>query len=255
MSVATLLLFLLQANLADLPVDGRNPWTSPADIDLGKKMYAGRCAGCHGPAGDGGKGANLAIPSLTRGQTDTALYRVIRYGIPESEMPSHNMTQREIWQLAAFVRTLGRTGSEAIPGDSARGAAVFTGKGGCRNCHLLDGKGGHLGPPLTDLGRRRSPAYIRSKIVNPETEELAGNFSTVTLKTKAGQSISGVLMNQDTFSVQVRDNAMRLHSFWKQDLTQLDIERKTPMPAYGTKLTTQELNDLVSYLARTGGQQ
>jgi len=255
MTLAAVSLLLLQANLADLPSATRNPFTSPADLELGRKMYAGRCAGCHGPAGDGGKGANLALPTLSRAQTDTSLYRVIRYGIPETEMPGHNMTQREIWQLAAFVRTLGgRTGADTITGDPARGAALFSGKGACQSCHLLNGKGGHLGPSLTDLGRRRSPAYIRSKVVDPAAEPLAGDFSTVRLKTKTGESVSGVLINQDTYSIQVRDNGTRLHSFWKQDLTQLDVERKTPMPAYGNKLTAQELNDLVALLARTPGE-
>ena len=46
----------------------------------------------HGPAGNGGKGANLAVPSLPRAQTDIALYKVIRYGLPETEMPGANMT-------------------------------------------------------------------------------------------------------------------------------------------------------------------
>src|SRR5215471_2550706 len=50
----------------------------------------GCCAGCHGPLGNGGKGANLAAPSLPRAQTDIGLYKVIRYGLPETEMPGAN---------------------------------------------------------------------------------------------------------------------------------------------------------------------
>src|SRR5689334_25072372 len=100
-------------------------------------MYAGRCAGCHGPSGNGGKGANLAAPSLPRAQTDIALYKVIRYGIPETEMPGANMTQREIWQLAAFVRTLGALSTERVEGDPDRGRRIFAGKGGCLQCHSV----------------------------------------------------------------------------------------------------------------------
>jgi mono/diheme cytochrome c family protein len=65
-----------------------NPFNTAEDIGMGKKSYGGRCAGCHGPADDGGKGANLATPVLPRGQDDVALYRTIRFGIPESEMPA-----------------------------------------------------------------------------------------------------------------------------------------------------------------------
>ena len=93
--------------LPDLPTVDKNPYTSGDDIAFGRRLYAGRCAGCHGPNGDGGKGANLAIPSLPRGASDLALYRVIRYGLPETEMPSHNMTQREIWQIAGICADAG----------------------------------------------------------------------------------------------------------------------------------------------------
>src|SRR5690242_12643761 len=115
------LLFFQQPLPLDLPTVEKNPYTTEADVDQGKKLYAGRCAGCHGPAGNGGKGANLAVPVLPRGTTDLSLYKVIRYGIPETEMPSFNMAPREIWQLSAFVRTLGRIAAETVEGDPARG--------------------------------------------------------------------------------------------------------------------------------------
>src|SRR3954470_13520380 len=102
------LFFLQHSQALDMTTLTANPYTSPADIQQGKKLYGGRCAGCHGPAGDGGKGANLAVAILPRGATDRDLYRVVRYGIPETEMPSFLMPEREVWQIATFVRTLGR---------------------------------------------------------------------------------------------------------------------------------------------------
>ena len=82
---ATVLLFQIQI---DLPSTEKNPFTSEADVVYGRKLFAGRCAGCHGPTGNGGKGADLVVPALPRAATDLALYRVVRYGIPETEMPS-----------------------------------------------------------------------------------------------------------------------------------------------------------------------
>ena len=76
-----LLFFQLPLQM-DLPNVDRNPHTTADDLALGKKLYAGRCAGCHGPGGDGGKGANLAVSQLPRASTDLALYRVVRYGLP-----------------------------------------------------------------------------------------------------------------------------------------------------------------------------
>jgi len=87
MTTWVMLLLFPQAQVLDLPVATSNPYTAGADLEQGKRLYGGRCAGCHGPAGNGGKGANLATPSLSRAQTDIGLYTVIRYGLLETEMP------------------------------------------------------------------------------------------------------------------------------------------------------------------------
>jgi cytochrome c oxidase cbb3-type subunit III len=246
-------LFLFQhVILSDMPTVDKNPFTSDDDIAQGRRLYAGRCAGCHGPSGDGGKGANLATPSLQRGATDLALYRVIRYGLPETEMPSHNMTQREIWQISAYVRTLGRSG-EAVAGDVRNGSTLLRGKGRCLRCHVLNGEGGHLGPSLTDIGLRRSPAYLRTKLSNPEADPVS-NSTVVTLTTRNGHKVTGVRMNEDTWSIQVRDNSLGLHSYWKQDLKELSVEQRTLMPSYAKQFNDREMGDIVAFLTATGGR-
>src|SRR5689334_10923212 len=100
-----------------------NPHQSETDIAQGKRLFMGHCAPCHGPAGNGGKGANLARPTLPRAADDESLFRVIRNGLPGTEMPgAWEMIEHEIWQVAAFVRTLGRQAvEEQVPGDRARG--------------------------------------------------------------------------------------------------------------------------------------
>src|SRR5712692_4273175 len=60
----------------------------PADVpSRGERLYLLHCSGCHGPKGDGGRGANLAVPKLSRAPDETALINVIRQGIPGTEMP------------------------------------------------------------------------------------------------------------------------------------------------------------------------
>jgi cytochrome c oxidase cbb3-type subunit III len=246
-------LLLLQVLPLDFPKVETNPHTGAADVESGKKLYGGRCAGCHGPAGDGGKGTNLAAPVLPRSQTDLAMYRVIRYGLPDTEMPSHNLTQKEIWQISAYVRTLGRIDREPAGGDPARGAALIRGAGGCLQCHVVNGEGGHMGPSLTDIGQRRSPSYLRVKLTEPGNN-ISGGFSMVQLTTRGGQKVSGIRMNEDTFSIQVRDMNNRLHSFWKQDLAELSVEQRTPMPSYAKRLDAQQRNDIISYLSSLRGE-
>ncbi len=247
------LLLFQHAIATDVPNAGKNPHTSSADVALGQKLYGGRCAGCHGPLGDGGKGTNLAVPMLSRSQTDTALYRVIRYGLPDTEMPSHNLTPREIWQIAAFVRTLGRLDTEASLGNAERGAALVRGDGGCLGCHVLNGEGGHLGPSLTDVGNRRGPAYLRSKLLDPG-RDISSMVNYVQLKTTEGRKVTGVRMNEDSYSIQLRNLRGTIYSFWKNQLSELSVEPRSLMPSYRDRLKAEQIEDIVAYLAGKGGR-
>jgi putative heme-binding domain-containing protein len=249
-----LLLFLQLPPVLDLPNVSSNPHTTAADVSQGQKLYMGRCAGCHGPDGDGGKGANLAVPELPRASTDPALYRVIRYGISDTEMPQSLMAPREVWQVAAYVRSLGAVRREPVSGDAARGAQVVRGRGGCVGCHTIGLEGGRMGPALTDIGTRRSPGHLRNKILDAQSD-LPDHFRMVSFATKDGKPVSGVRLNEDTYSIQLRDNAARLQSFWKRDVSNLKVEKKSPMPSYKGKLTDAEVNDAVAYLVTLRGAQ
>lgn len=232
----------------------KNPYTTSADIEMGKKLFGGRCAGCHGPTGDGGKGANLGQAILPRAADDRSLYTVVRYGIPETEMPATLLSVQEVWQIAGYVRTLSGMQKGPVSGEPQKGSQVFHGKGGCLSCHALGTAGGHLGPALTDVAIRRSATYLRGKLRDPGNE-IPDTFRAVSVRTRSGQQISGVRLNEDTYSIQLRDLAGKIHSFSKNDLSDLRVERKTLMPAYASKLSAAELDDLVAYLSTLRGQQ
>ena len=56
-------------------------------------------------------------------------------------------------------------------------------------------------------------------------------------------------VNEDAFSIQIRDQQGRLHSLRKADLESLQPEPETsPMPAYRDLLKGADLDDLVAYL-------
>jgi len=244
---------LFQQTIA-LDIPSKNPNTSEADVAAGKKLFNGRCAGCHGPAGEGGKGANLAVPRLTRAQEDRALYRVIRYGVPDTEMPASLMDAHEIWQVAAFVRTLGRVQSVAVTGDAANGASLFKGKGGCIGCHTVGLEGGRSGPALSGVGARRGAQHLRAKLLDPSAS-VPENFRMVHITTRDGKTIRGQQLNEDTFSIQLRDGADRFHSLWREDIAAITSERKTPMPSYKGRLSDSEIDDVVAYMASLRGDQ
>ncbi len=232
-----------------------NPNTSPADLARGEQLFKGQCAGCHGPKGEGGRGAVLAQPRLRRASDDETLFRTIRDGVRGTEMPgADTITSREIWQIATYVRSLGRLPQELITGDPKRGENIYRTKGNCAQCHIVDGEGGSLGPELTEVGSRRGAARLRATLLDPESV-LPEAFLQVRLVTKDGRQITGLRLNEDTFSIQVRGIDGRLYSFVKQDLKEFQKEPgKTPMPGFRGTLSAAEIDDLIAYLVSLRGK-
>ena len=66
--------------------------------------------------------------------------------------------------------------------------------------------------------------------------------------TRERATITGRLLNQDTFSVQLIDDKEQLRSFQKSSLREYGFVEESPMPSYRDKLTAEELTDLVKYL-------
>src|SRR5262249_19808433 len=218
---------------AEEKIPKENPHTTPADVKRGQHLFFGHCAPCHGPQGEGARGPTLARPKLPRAPDDPAFFKLLKNGIEGTEMPAAwEMTDREVWQVVAYVRTLGRIPIENVPGDRARGESLVRGKGKCLQCHTVSGQGGALGPELTQIGARRSAANLRRALLEPEAD-LPEGFRQVSLVTKDGRRLTGVRLNEDTFSIQLRDLSDRLHSLWKADLKEFHKDdRKSPMPAY-----------------------
>ena len=181
--------------------------------------------------------------------------KVIADGIPDTEMPGHWLTPHEMSQLVAFVRTLGRTVPQKIHGDPARGAQLYGGKGGCARCHTIAGRGGAIGPDLNDIGARRSAAYLREALLAPEAA-VPDEFLQVHLVTRDGRRITGARLNEDAFSIQIRDFSNEFRSFWKKELIELKKEPgKSPMPGYTKVFTPEELDDVIAYLDSLRGGQ
>lgn len=239
---------------AQTAIPGQNPLTEPADMQRGARLFGLNCAPCHGPKGDGGRGPNLAQLKLPRANDDTALFQIIHDGIPGTEMPAtKSLTDHEMWQVAAYVRTLGRVLREKLPGDPAAGAALFRAKG-CFGCHAVGAEGGRMGPPLAEIGERRSAAYLRAVLLDPASN-LPSDFAMAEISTTAGSRITGMVLNEDTYSIQMRDLNGNLHSFWKRELSALDrLPGRTPMPSFRERLGNRELDDLVAYLASLRGK-
>jgi putative heme-binding domain-containing protein len=234
--------------------------------DTAEALFQRHCAPCHGSAGEGGRGPQLALKTLPRAPDDAALSSIITLGIPGTQMPGTRMTADENAYLVAYVRGLGRKSRAAVPGDAANGQRIFWSKGNCGQCHTVGARGGRLGPDLTDIGMRRSPSYLRTSLLDPSADVpenfavyrrviyMPDNFLLVRAVARDGREITGVRLNEDAFTIQLRDFSDRLYSFRKEELKELHKEwGKSPMPSYRGALSESEVQDVVAYLAGLQG--
>jgi cytochrome c oxidase cbb3-type subunit III len=236
----------------------RNPLAgNPKAITDGAVLFRQECAFCHGVSARGGmRGPDLTTGSWTHGGSDAEVAATISSGVPGTAMPPNKLTEDEVWQIIAYLRTLEHAPA-AAKGDVGRGESLFAGTARCASCHIVNGRGGRLGPELTTVGSARSRAYIVESIREPgkHLSEIRGlgeatlKFDTVSLTTADGRTIVGVPMNEDTFTVQVMDTSERVHSFDKKTLKSFRHENRSLMPAYdATRLADSDLDDLVAYL-------
>jgi alcohol dehydrogenase (cytochrome c) len=80
---------------------------SQGDRRAGARIFRERCGGCHGIDGSGGAvGPSLVRSGYKYGDSDLAIYQVLRDGIPGTAMPSAGLALREALQVTAYVRTL-----------------------------------------------------------------------------------------------------------------------------------------------------
>ena len=238
------------------------PWTLAADeVDPGEHLFQLHCAACHGPNGEGGKGPTLAVPRLSRAPTEALLIKVIKGGIHGTEMPQSGLDDDQIRQVAPWVRKLGQLPPEQVPGNAQRGEQLYFTKGACARCHAIKGQGGAFGPDLTDIGLRRGASYLRTSLTDPEADvpksfsmfrsgvSIPENFLQVRVLTRDGQRIIGVRLNEDPFSIQLRDSSDRIYSFFKSELVELHKDwGKSPMPSYRDVFSKTELDDVVAFL-------
>jgi cytochrome c oxidase cbb3-type subunit III len=226
------------------------------DVSQGKRLFIGHCAPCHGIEGVGGRGPGLNQPTMRHVTDEESLFRVIKSGIPGGEMPgAWQMSDREIRQVADYVRSLGRIARTKLPGNSAQGKLIYETTGGCTVCHIVRGEGGNLGPDLSAVGARRSPAYLREALIDPSAASPDG-YLVVSITERDGRKVRGVRANEDSFTIQLRDANNRFHSFRKREIKDLKKEvGVSTMPGYKNTLTSAEIDDLVAYLASLRGEK
>jgi putative heme-binding domain-containing protein len=226
---------------------GQHSFTA-IDVEDGGRLYRANCTICHGAEGNGVPGIDLAHNKFRRAKDDDDIAAIIRTGIAGTAMPPNNFSDFQALTIVAYLRSIAAaTAATTSGGDPARGKAIYEGKGNCASCHRIRGAGSRTGPDLSEIGNLRLAGELERAIATPDTDVPAQHrhFRGVT---KQGATITGTLLNEDKYSVQILDAKDRLVSVERSTLRDWAIVEKGLMPSYKDKLTSSELADLVSYL-------
>ncbi len=238
------------------------------DLARGRVHYVASCARCHGVDGAGGEGPPLDRFTLDRAPDDAALVRIMSQGIPGTGMPgSRWLSEGELRQVALFVRSLAPTrpeDAEVLRGDPSRGRTLFE-REGCSRCHTVGGVGTARGPDLTTVGARRGVDHLRQSLLDPGAALPRGlsamprdfvDYLVVTVVDADGRRVRGARLNEDSYTIQIKDPRGTVRSFYKPDLRVLEKEFDASlMRSYADRLDETEIEDLVAYLASLTGRR
>ena len=250
----------------------RNPLAgNPQAAKAGEYEFRINCALCHGlGARGGGRGPDLTRAHKKHVHSDAEMFQVISNGIPGTAMPANGtngqgvgMTDHEIWQIITYIRSQEVKAPAKPLGNVAHGKDLFYGDANCSLCHMVEGKGGRMGPDLTGVGGSRTREAIIDSVRNPSrhlawglteaTKEFPQEYETITVVTEDGKEIKGIALNEDSFSVQMIDSSEKVYLLEKDKLRSFKKSRESMMPQYNPDiLSDKDLEDIVAYLISVG---
>src|SRR6185503_1988234 len=237
-------------------------------ISEGENLYNQTCTTCHGAGGGGGE-IGPAIVSGVRadiGASDAQTFNIIKNGVPGTPMTPQRLPDTDIWKIVTYIHALRGTAIDnPLPGDVAHGEAVFWGKGQCGTCHMMSGKGGLTAPDLSNIAGTRKASSISDALTKQqhrvygsggahlEALPAMDSYLPVYVTKADGKIIEGVLLNEDSYSVQMIGNDDQLHLFDKARVRRVVVEPRSLMPTdFDKRLTPDEFKNLLAFLTRQG---
>ncbi len=244
-----------QLDRAGLPNTSNALAQNAARVEAGGRAFRQLCASCHGRNGEGGQGEghgpNLATSWEVRRAKDQDLFGFIKNGVKGTAMPPFSLPDEQIWQHAAFGRSLNSPAANVpVQGDVSAGEAVFFGKGECSSCHMILGRGGYLGPDLSNIGATRRLNELRDAVVNPSVKP-SPDFRPVLLQDAEGRPLRAVAKHSSAWSAQILDEHGALHLIHGDAVQHLAFQSISWMPAdIAKRLSPGEITNVIAFLSR-----
>jgi cytochrome c oxidase cbb3-type subunit 3 len=220
-----------------------------AQIEGGSTTFLQNCAFCHGKdAGGGETGPDLTRSKIVTGDKGgEGIGPVIRNGRQEKGMPRFNLADTDILNLVAFIHNqqdaaMSQTGtrkgvdeSDLKTGNMEAGKRYFEGAGGCTKCHSATS--------LAGVATRFTGLQLERQMLYPSNVK-----NKVTVKTRAGQTFSGLLEYEDEFTIGMKDETGTYRS-WPVKAITFHVDR--PADAHVdamSKYTDDDVHNVLAYI-------
>jgi len=138
-----------------------------------------------------------------------------------------------------------------LPGDAARGRAVFFGTtASCSRCHAFNGEGRDVGPDLTSIRTKYQRPELLDAILNPSAG-IAFGYEAWIIQTTDGDVLSGFIL-ADADTVVLKESTGEQRQIPKGKIKKRVKQPMSVMPDnVGLGLTAQELADVAEFLLKS----
>jgi uncharacterized repeat protein (TIGR03806 family) len=140
----------------------------------------------------------------------------------------------------------------ALQGNAEQGKqAFFYGAASqCKNCHVVHGSGGSLGPDLTEIGKKYADRNeLFETLLNP-SKKIEEKYASYVVATTNGQVYTGVLVAKTDKEVVLKDADSKEIHVPVDEVDEINKQDKSIMPDNQLRdLTAQEAADLLEFLA------
>ena len=236
--------------------------------DSGKTLVINKksCLGCHQLNDEGGRvGPNLNRSSFN--YKPEWLYAWIsnpQNFRPNTKMPNLGLKPEEARAITSFLVSFqpeeeneefeapeGWKQYLSSEGDAKKGEKIFhdpEGIANCSKCHLVNGRGGTVGPDLSFAGTSRTRKFLLESILNPSAVITHG-YQTVMILTKNQKFITGIKKNEDESGIDIVDkDGGNLH-IPREKIKKFKIQKISTMPSnFKDLLEIQDVTDVLAYL-------
>ena len=141
-------------------------------------------------------------------------------------------------------------------GDVSRGKAIYERTAlACVACHIVDGKGGNIGPDLSSIGASAPLDYLVESLFEP-SKKIKEGYRMAVVTTKSGDTFAGAITREDRNVVVVRDATGTESRVPKASIASRQTSPISMMPSGLTNsLREDELADLIRYLTSLGKRE